>query len=199
MSVTKPHLFESGLHFITFTNYKWLPLIQITNGYDLVYKWFDHLTANKHYVSGYVIMPNHIHALIGFNNPTQSLNTIVGNGKRFMAYGIVQRLQASGNHKLLNELMAGVTAVDKSRKKRHQVFEPSFDIKLCATLRFINQKLDYIHNNPLAKKWSLADRDIDYAHSSALFYETGKQGTYPVTNFADLLDKNWEESSAIVP
>jgi len=39
-------------------------------------------------------MPNHIHALISFKVTKQSINTIVGNGKHFMAYEIVKRLQA---------------------------------------------------------------------------------------------------------
>jgi hypothetical protein len=27
--------------FITFACFRWLPLIALTNGYDLVYNWFD--------------------------------------------------------------------------------------------------------------------------------------------------------------
>lgn len=56
-------------------------LFDITNSYDLVYKWFDYLKDNGHYVIGYVIMPNHLHAVIGFRNTGKSINTIVGNAK----------------------------------------------------------------------------------------------------------------------
>lgn len=199
MSVNKPHLYDSGLHFITFTNYKWLPLIAMSEGYDLVYKWFDHLKSNEHHICGYVVMPNHLHVLIAFIDPKQSLNKIIGNGKRFIAYGIVQRLQQAGNNNMLEQLAAGVSAYDKSRGKLHEVFEPSFDIKDCRNLRFINQKLDYIHNNPLSGKWSLADTTVDYVHSSARFYDCGEQGIYPVTNFIDLIDMDWEEVLATAP
>lgn len=188
MSVKKPHLRESGLQYITFTNFKWLPLIQMTNGYDLVYRWFDNLSAKGHHVCGYVIMPNHIHTIIAFNNPNQSLNTIVGNGKRFIAYDIVKRLQDAGHSEILEQLASGVSASDGKRGKLHEVFEPSFDMRACLRLTFINQKLDYIHNNPLAKKWSLTSTPIDYVHSSARFYETGQQGFYPVRNFIDFID-----------
>lgn len=37
-------------------------------------------------IIGYVIMPNHIHVLIDFIKTHQTINTIIGNGKRFMAY-----------------------------------------------------------------------------------------------------------------
>ena len=46
-------------------------------------------------------MPNHLHALIGFSNSGKNINRIVGNGKRFMAYEIVKRLQAQGEKDLL--------------------------------------------------------------------------------------------------
>ena len=35
------------------------------------------------------------------------------------------------------------------------------------------QKLDYIHGNPVSGKWLLAKDDISYHYSSAKFYETG--------------------------
>jgi hypothetical protein len=36
-------------------------------------------------------MPNHLHALIDFGVSERNINTIVSNGKRFMAYEIVKR------------------------------------------------------------------------------------------------------------
>ncbi len=92
MPVNNTIPFSEGIFSITFTCARWLPLIEMVNGYDIVYKWFDHLTSKGHFISGYVIMPNHVHVLIGFRNVGQSINTIVGNGKRFMAYEIIRRL-----------------------------------------------------------------------------------------------------------
>ena len=41
---TKRMIHETyGIFFITITCYKWIPLIQITNTYDAVYKWFNYL------------------------------------------------------------------------------------------------------------------------------------------------------------
>jgi REP element-mobilizing transposase RayT len=64
-------------------------MFELTNGYDTVYKWFDHLRAKGHNVKGYVTMPNHLHALIDFGVSEKSIKTIVSNGKRFIAYKIV--------------------------------------------------------------------------------------------------------------
>jgi len=45
----------SGYFFMTFTCFNWLPLIETTSGYDLVYNWFDVLKENGHQITGYVI------------------------------------------------------------------------------------------------------------------------------------------------
>lgn len=130
--------------FITFTCHQWLPLIDKTNGYDIVYNWFDHLKAKGHYINGYVIMPNHVHALISFIDTKQSINTIIGNGKRFMAYEIIERLKTNNETQLLDQLVNNVEAARKQNKKQHEVWELSFDWKDCRSNDFIYQKLDYM-------------------------------------------------------
>ena len=181
-----PH--NDGLYFITFTCYEWLSLFEITKGYGVVYKWFDHLKSKGHYIVGYVIMPNHIHALIGFSNSKISINTIIGNGKRFMAYEIIKRLTEQNENDLLEELSFGVSKRDEKRGKLHEVFEESFDWKECKSDKFIDQKLDYMHDNPCTGVWNLAESPIDYQHSSAKFYLTGGQGIYTITHCGELKD-----------
>ena len=53
------------------------------------------------------------------------------------------------------------------------MFEDSFDAKECYTRKFITQKLDYMHKNPVSKKWQLVKDFTEYPHSSASFYENG--------------------------
>jgi REP element-mobilizing transposase RayT len=93
MSVRRKLYEHNGLYFITFTCARWLPLFKITNGYNIVYKWFNYLKSNGHYVIAYCIMPNHVHCLLAFKDSTKTINTIIGNGKRFMAYDIVKKLK----------------------------------------------------------------------------------------------------------
>jgi len=57
MAVKTPIDYTQGIYFITFTCQDWLPLFEITNSYDTVYKWFDCLKPKGHLVKGYVIMP----------------------------------------------------------------------------------------------------------------------------------------------
>jgi putative transposase len=96
-----------GLYFITFTCSRWLNLFEISHGYDAVYKWFDYLRDRGHYIVGYVITPKHIHVffLIAFRNTQgKSINKIIGNAKRFMAYEIVKKLKEKNQDELLAKL-----------------------------------------------------------------------------------------------
>jgi REP element-mobilizing transposase RayT len=81
MAIRTPVEQTEGLYFITFTCCLRLPLFEITNGYDTIYRWFDYLKSKNHFVKGYVIMPNHLHVLMEFSSPEKSINTIVSMGK----------------------------------------------------------------------------------------------------------------------
>jgi REP element-mobilizing transposase RayT len=188
MPVKRTIPYNHGIFFITAICHNWLPLIEQTNSYDAVYKWFDNLKSKGHYIVGYIIMPNHIHALIGFQNTGKRINTIIGNGKRFMAYEIIDRLEKQNEEELLNRLQLAVETKDRQRNKQHEVWDNSFDWKDCRGEDFIKQKLDYIHKNPCRGKWSLANSPEEYPHSSAYVYTTGMQGIYPVTNYMELKD-----------
>jgi hypothetical protein len=50
-------------------------------------------------------------------------------------------------------------------------------------LAFLREKLEYVHNNPLAKHWCLVDARSDYAYSSACFYDEGLE---PVAKVDDV-------------
>jgi len=112
---------NSGMFFITFTCCQWLSLIDKVNGFDIIYKWIDHLKSKGHFINGYVIMPNHVQALISFIDTAQSINTIIENGKRFMAYEIINRLKKNNKTTLLRQLSGDVEATRKVNKELYEV------------------------------------------------------------------------------
>ena len=65
------------------------------------------------------------------------MNTVVGNGKRFIGYEIINRLIDRSENCFLQQLRADVKAKNKSRGKKHQLCQDSFDIKECRTEAFI--------------------------------------------------------------
>jgi REP element-mobilizing transposase RayT len=181
MGVRQLRNIESGQYFITFTCYDWLPLFDLVNGYDLCYKWFNHLHSKGHAINAYCIMPNHIHLILFLNEPKQTLNTIVGSGKRFIAYEIVTRLEKQSEYNVLAKMNASLTKSEIKRNKKHRVFEPSFDAKLITSDKMLHEKLTYIHNNPVVCLPALSILPEDYEHSSASFYHSGiLKGFQPV-------------------
>lgn len=187
MAVHKP-VQARGIYFITFTCHRWLQLIEKTNSYDQVYNFFNVLNK-RHSLLAFVIMPNHLHFLLYYKDTLQSLNTVIGNGKRFIGYEIVRRLRDEENF-ILNKLAAGVSPGERKNNKQHAIWEQSFDVKECRSERMLGQKLGYIHHNPISGKWSLSESFIEYKHSSAMFYHTGEQHEYvKLTHFRDAMEE----------
>lgn len=180
--ITRP-----GIYFVTFTSYKWLHLIERTKAYDEVYKFLDILNKSGHSVLGYVIMPNHVHLLLYFEKKDKSLNTVIGNGKRFIGYEIIKRLKSQKEDLLLAMLSDGVDPAERKRNKQHEIWQGTFDVKECRTEAFILQKLNYMHFNPCTEYWKLSEKPHDYEHSSAAFYNFGKQGKVAVKDYLDFL------------
>ncbi len=162
---------REAIYFVTFTCHQWIPLFEITQLYDNLYQWFNILNKQQIKVLAYVFMPNHLHCLIYLPKDAPELYKIISNAKRFMAYEIVKRLEQTDKIDLLERLENSVRAKEAKKGKLHQVFKESYDAKECFSESFIRQKLEYIHKNPLSKKWNLASDYLTYPYSSARFYE----------------------------
>ncbi|RZM21025.1 MAG: hypothetical protein EOO88_34490 [Pedobacter sp.] len=186
MSVKEIHSDEFSTYFCTFTCYKWLNLFEIAKSHRHIYQWFELLQQQSIDVIGYVIMPNHLHCILHFNNKKFSLNKTIANAKRFMAYNIISHLKKDANLAMLEKLSQGCTARDRRKGQLHGVFEPSFDAKPIFSDAFMDQKLNYIHHNPVSGKWLLVNDYHDYVHSSASFYESGKAVYFTPRHYLDI-------------
>ena len=103
-----------------------------------------------------------------------------------MAYDIVNSLKQQGKESLLQELQFGVQRKEKMKGKIHQVFKPSLDAKQCFNQYMIEQKLEYIHHNPVKGKWKLVNDFTEYPHLSAEFYELDRGGIVGIRHYKDL-------------
>jgi REP element-mobilizing transposase RayT len=160
---------SGGLFFCTFTCHDWIPLFEQTDSYQLVYDWLDLIRGKGALVHGYVIMPNHVHVLLSVQRGV-NLNQLFSNGKRFIAYAILKKLRRNDDQTTLDRLKQEVTNSNGSKRIVHKAFRLSTDFRECLTEKFTQQKLDYIHANPVSGKWKLAEQSQDYIHSSASYY-----------------------------
>jgi len=187
MSIKTQHSNQPSLYYITFTCKNWLPLFELTNSYDLVYNWFDYLQKDVAIkTTAYIIMPNHVHCILFFPSDDFNLSKIVANGKHFMAYKLIQRLQEQKRNDLLLQLKEGLSDKKIGKGQMHQAFQTSFDAKPIYHRQFLLQKINYIHLNPVRGKWKLAAQWEDYEHSSAKFYVKNKIDGFTPVHYEEL-------------
>jgi putative transposase len=91
-------------------------------------------------VIAFVIMPNHLHCILYFEESGFDLNEIESNGKRFKAYEMVKRLKQGNASDLLVNLQEGLTEREKKKVQLYKVFENSFDAKAIFQISFCCRK-----------------------------------------------------------
>jgi putative transposase len=102
------------------------------------------------------------------------------------AYEIINRLETTENTELLNHLQSLLTKREKDKKQLHKVFKESFDANPIYSLKFLIQKLNYIHQNPVSGRWLLVKDFTEYEHSSASFYEMQKVKHFKPLHYMDM-------------
>lgn len=150
--------------FFTATILEWKTLLQEDKYKEEIIKSLQFLVQQKRIrLYAFVIMNNHIH-LIWQPLPGQTLQTIQHSFLKHTAQEIKLHLQQA-NINLLEQFK--VNAKDRT----YQFWERnSLSVELRSSKVF-NQKLEYIHNNPI--KAGLCTNVEDYHYSSAKFYATG--------------------------
>jgi len=102
-----------NVYFVTFTVKSWCKVFTTKQRCELFIKWFDYQRVkygNK--LHGFVIMPNHFHALIYVSKKSPKLPILIMNAKRFLAYGLSKKL----SDKELNMFRVS------NKKVKHQFF-----------------------------------------------------------------------------
>ena len=112
-----------------------------------------------------------------------SLNTVISNAKRFIAYDIIKRLSDNGEHEILQQLRNSLT---QSRNMHSVSFIQTLMLRLLTAGKFLEQKLNYTHLNPARGNYNLIEDWRDYPHSSAGFYEFGNPCYFTPVQYHEL-------------
>ena len=151
------------LYFITATILEWKYLLTNDSYKEiLINEWRHRIKLNHLKVYGFVIMPNHYHAII--NTPSPCIpSDIQRDIHKWVSKQIITNLKAC-NEQLLNSF--AVEAPDR----KYQIWERNSLPIYLYSRDVIEQKLKYIHENPLHEHWQLAEIPENYHYSSAKFY-----------------------------
>lgn len=73
----------------------------------------------------------------------------------------------------------------EEKERKYRVWQRDPLAVLMDNRQKVEQKIDYIHNNPLHERWNLAQRPEVYRWSSAKFYEKGEDEYGFLTHFKE--------------
>jgi putative transposase len=170
---------SSHVQFYTATILNWNKLLLENKYKEIILNSLSFLIKNGRIkLFGFVIMPNHIHLLwrIEKNFKREDVQ------RDFMKYTSQQILfdLKNNNSNILSDFCVN------AKDRKHQIWERNpLSIDLYST-EVLEQKLNYIHFNPLQEKWNLANSPEDYFYSSARFYELGKDSFNILTHYKDV-------------
>ena len=125
----------------------------------------------------FVIMPNHLHLIWemkemnGKEMPHASFN-------KFTSHFLAKKM------KLENPSLYSRFLVDESDRKVRIWQRDALAVRMDTRLK-VEQKINYIHLNPLQEHWNLAVSPEEYKWSSARFYEVGQDEFGILTDYRE--------------
>jgi putative transposase len=158
-------MYLNEVYFWTSTIFQWKHLLKPDKYKLILINSLINLTERKKIkVYGFVIMPNHIHLLWEMTEM---------NGRE-MPYASFQKHTAHAiqcDLKVNHPYTLRDFKVDEN--ERHYRFWQRDPLAIPILSReMAEQKLEYIHLNPLQSHWNLCETQIEYYYSSGSFYES---------------------------
>jgi len=166
------------VYFYTASITDWIPLLQPDKFKQIVLNSLIHLVDKKKFkIYGFVIMPNHIH-IIWANLDMNGKEKPYANFMKFTVNQFLDELRANDNT-LLDRFKT-----DKNNRN-HQFWQRNaLPIRIYNRV-ILEQKLNYIHLNPLQAHWNLVADPNDYCFSSCSFYEQNDRRFSWLTDYRD--------------
>jgi len=154
-------------HFVTFTTYKRRAYLNPDRTRDIVVEVLQKaLTTHHAFCAGFVVMPDHVHAIL-FGDEKFNVSQFVQVWKKTTSYRIRQFYEKEFPN------------YEMACPESGPIWQAGFyDFNIDSDAKN-NQKLDYMHHNPVEEK--LADVHVSWKWSSAKFYELGESVGVTIT------------------
>ncbi len=169
----KTKIADGYMYFLTMTVVNWIDIFTRPVYKHIIVDSLQYNIDKKGLVvSGWCLMSNHIHLLAkadeGFH-----LSDIIRDFKKFTSKAIIKEIQENGRESRKRWLLSEFSAAGKMLKKPQQFkfWQSGSEAKEIQTRQFLEQKLSYIHNNPV--KAEIVAEPHEYLYSSAIDYSGG--------------------------
>ena len=162
-----------GIYFISFATINWIDLFVREVYFSIVVDSLNYCIKNKGLaLYAYCIMPSHVHLIFKDNNeePSKLLQQIKTHTSRELRKAIASNPRESRKEWILWMMKR---AGSKTREGFYQLWQHHYQpIEIWSNSVF-EQKLDYIHKNPILA--GFVSNASDWKYSSAINYE-GEKG-----------------------
>ena len=175
---------STHLYFITATIVDWKHLFIMPEYANIALNsltWLQH--QKRILLFAFVIMPSRLHAMM--KPVSDSIGAIVQQFGSFTAHEILKQLRADNQ----SDLLTTFQQQKRDPRHKHSIWQ-DIQAKNIYSPDFLWQKMEYIHQNPIAKDWQLVEDRADYLYSSAGYYDYGRKPIIEITDINEWLTLN---------
>lgn len=169
------------LYFITASTVGWKPLFSKSEYAKIVLDSLAWLRQEKRMaLYAFVLLSTHLHAIL--LPLDRSIGELLQNFGSFTAHKILHKLREEKQKDLLDFFHTH----RRESSLEHSIWQ-DIQAKNIYTEDFLLQKMEYIHQNPVANVLDLGKDRAEHLYSSACFYDKNQQPIIEIDDIRELL------------
>jgi REP element-mobilizing transposase RayT len=168
-----------GMYFVTMATVGWVDLFTRWELKHVIIDSLRHCQKEKGLViHAWCLMPSHLHMIVSTRQ--DPLPNVLRDFKKFTSKELIKTIERI-NESRKDWMLALFSEVADhlNRVSGHKVWQDGNHPEILFSAKFMEQKLEYIHNNPVADE--IVDEPEEYRYSSARDYYSKKKGYLEVS------------------
>ncbi len=164
---------SEGIYFITFTVVEWVDVFSRPDYASIIIDSLKFCQNEKGLVIyGWCLMSNHLHLVVSADKG--NLSDVLRDFKKFTSSKILKEIESNSKESRRNWMLwlFGSAGKRNSNNVHYQFWRQNNQPKDMVSNSFKQEKLDYIHNNPVEA--GLVFEPYHYRYSSAIDYSGGR-------------------------
>ncbi len=160
---------DRGLYFVTFTVVEWIDVFTRKDYVTIILDSLKHCQKEKGLIIyAWVVMSNHLHLIISREGSGNDISAIVRDFKKYTSTQIIKAIENNPRESRRNWMLWIFKSAGNKNNKFYPFWNQDIHAEQLISNKFQDQKLDYIHNNPV--KANVVDAPENYLYSSERDY-----------------------------